>query len=142
MTRFNVSGRPTIRNLESFTCLWLDQDVFTTDDNQQTVDKLRSVINYLLLFDNIDRCEHYIRRTTTEKIILIVSGALGRQIVPYIHDLSQLSACYIFCYDTTANKIWSSKYRKVNEYDQIPNGIVFLVFLFYRLKVSSVDVKN
>ncbi|CAF1567293.1 unnamed protein product, partial [Rotaria sp. Silwood1] len=101
-------------NLESFTCLWLDQNVNSTQDNLQTQKELRQVINHLRTFDNIDECEQYIRNITKEKVVLIVSGSLGQQIVSRLHDLPQFSACYVFCQDQKANEQWANKYHKVN----------------------------
>ncbi|CAF2893640.1 unnamed protein product [Rotaria sp. Silwood2] len=101
-------------NLESFTCLWLDQNVDLTQDNRDTQQELRKIINHLQTFDNSDECEKYIRKITQEKIVLIVSGALGRQVVPRLHDLPQFSACYVFCQDKKANEQWANKYPKVN----------------------------
>ncbi|CAF3073804.1 unnamed protein product [Rotaria sp. Silwood2] len=101
-------------NLESFTCLWLDQNVDLTQDNRDTQQELRKIINHLQTFDNSDECEEYIRKITQEKIVLIVSGALGRQVVPRLHDFPQFSACYVFCQDKKANEQWANKYPKVN----------------------------
>ncbi|CAF0820146.1 unnamed protein product [Rotaria sordida] len=106
--------QPMNSNLESFACLWLDQNVNSTKDNLQTQKELRQVINHLRIFDNIDECEQYIRQITNEKLVLIVSGSLGRQVVPQLHDLPQFSACYIFCQDQKANEQWANKYHKVN----------------------------
>ncbi|CAF3678604.1 unnamed protein product [Rotaria socialis] len=101
-------------NLESFTCLWLDRSVNSTEDNIQTQKELREVINYLRTFDDLNQCEQYIRQITKEKVVLIVSGSLSREIVPRIHDLQQLSACYVFCLDLAPNEYWDKKYSKVN----------------------------
>jgi hypothetical protein len=100
-------------NLETFTCLWLDQNVDSTQDNRDTLQELRQVINHLRTFRNSDECEEYIRKITQEKIVLIVSGSLGRQVVPRLHDLPQFSACYVFCQDKKANEEWANKYHKV-----------------------------
>ena len=100
-------------NLESFTCLWLDQDVNATEDNRDTQQELRQVINHLRTFDNSDQCEQYIQQINHEKVILIVSGSLGRQVVPRLHSLPQFSACYVFCRDKQANEQWANKYHKV-----------------------------
>lgn len=112
--RCDVHALDARRNLESFACIWLDQKIFTNDDNQQSLQRLRSVINHLQVFDQIDRCIDCIRTIIHEKIILIVSGSLGREILPAIHSLPQLSACYVFCGNVAANRQWSNKYRKVN----------------------------
>jgi hypothetical protein len=103
----------TISNLELFTCLWLDQNVNSTKDNRDTQRELRQVINHFRTFDNADACEQYIRKVTQEKIILIVAGSLGRQVVPRLHDQPQLAACYVFCQDKKSSEQWASKFYKV-----------------------------
>ena len=108
-----TSNQSTASNLESFACLWLDQNVNSTQDNRDTLQELRQVINHLRTFDDSDKCEQCIRQTTKEKVVLIVSGALGRQVVPRLHDLPQFSACYVFCQDEKGNKQWANKYNKV-----------------------------
>ncbi|CAF0769370.1 unnamed protein product [Rotaria sordida] len=102
-----------VSNIESFVCLWLDKSVNKTEDNIDTQKELRQIINDLRTFDNSDECEKYIRQITQEKVVLIVSGGLGRQIVPRLHDLPQFSACYIFCQDKKANEEWAKKYNKI-----------------------------
>lgn len=104
----------TRQNLESFTCVWLDQHVYTSCENQQTLQKLRYAINHLVVFDDIRSCIDYIRSVTTEKIILISSGALGRKILPDIFHLSQLCACYIYCKNVLLHQEWSRGYLKVS----------------------------
>jgi response regulator RpfG family c-di-GMP phosphodiesterase len=110
------TSRPTTSNLESFACLWLDQSVDSTQDNLTTQQELRQVINHLRTFDNSDECEQYIQQVTQEKVVLIVSGALGRQVVPRLHDLPQFSAFYVFCQDKKANEQWANKYHKVKHF--------------------------
>ena len=100
-------------NEKSLIYLWLDQSVNTSENNIEFQEQLRHITDNLRTFDNIQRCEEYIRKVTNEKIVLIVSGAFGRQIVPRLHDLYQMSACYVYCQDEKANKQWSEKYSKV-----------------------------
>ena len=102
-----------VSNVESFACLWLDGHVNSSEDNIDTQQELRKLINHLRTFENSDECEQYIRQITQETVVLIVSGAFGRQIVPRLHDLPQFSACYVFCQDRKANLQWSSQYPKV-----------------------------
>jgi hypothetical protein len=105
--------QPNNPNLESFACLWLDQDVDSTEDNRGTQQELRQVINHLRTFHSSDQCEQYIQQINHEKVVLIVSGSLGRQVVPRLHSLPQFSACYVFCQDKKTNEQWASKYQKV-----------------------------
>ena len=126
-----TTDRSAKSNLESFACLWLDQNVHSTQDNRDTLQELRQVINHLRTFDNSDECEQYIRQITTEKVVLIVSGSLGRHIVPRLHDLPQFSACYVFCQDEKANKQWAMKYNKVNAFFES------LVYLFVYISLEG-----
>jgi hypothetical protein len=126
-------------NFESFACLWMDKDVDSTKDNLDTQEELRQVINHLRTFDDSDQCEQYIRQITHEKIILIVSGSLGRQIVNQLHSLPQFSACYVFCRDKKANEQWTSKYHKVVQLTLTPTD---LSVLFFRSKVYLFNGQN
>jgi len=103
-------------NLELITLIWLDKMVNGTEENRQTQDKLRSIINYLETFDNCLECEDYIRNRINDKqdkIILIVSGRLGEEITERIHQLKQIISIYVFCFDKEKNQIWANKYQKV-----------------------------
>ncbi|CAF1956356.1 unnamed protein product [Rotaria magnacalcarata] len=113
LTSSNSVDQSISSNFESFACLWLDQSVNTTKDNLETQKELRQVINHLRTFDDMDKCEEYIRQITKEKVVLIVSGASGRELVPRLHDLPQFSACYVFCQDQKRNEEWANKYHKV-----------------------------
>jgi hypothetical protein len=114
-------------NLETFACLWLDQNVNSTEDNRETQQEIQQVINHLRTFDNLDECEQHIRQISEEKVVLIVSGSLGKQIVPRLHNLPQVSACYVFCQDKKANEPWASKYSKVRSCIKIPKKYYVLL---------------
>jgi len=62
----------------------------------------------------VDQWQEFIEKTSAkDRLILIVSGRLGRQILPKIHHLRQMTSIYIYCMDKKANEEWSSKYSKV-----------------------------
>ncbi|CAF1402657.1 unnamed protein product [Didymodactylos carnosus] len=67
--------------LETFIIVWLDANVNKTKDNEETYKALRRSINYLKTFDNMQESETYIQSIHREKIILIVSGGFGMEIV-------------------------------------------------------------
>ncbi|UJR19907.1 hypothetical protein I4U23_023039 [Adineta vaga] len=99
------------KHLETFCILWLDANSKETRDTEQ---KLRSTINYLKKFQDIDQCQQYIKRAEkNDRFIIIVSGQLGRELVPAIHTHRQVVSIYIYCMDRERNKQWSSKYSKV-----------------------------
>ena len=97
----------------SLTCIWLDSNVDSNADNKSIQDQLRQVFNRLHLCVNTGACEKQIRETRNERIILIVSGTFGREIVPRIHDLPQLVVFYVFCQDRKRNELWANQHPKV-----------------------------
>ncbi|CAF4994814.1 unnamed protein product [Rotaria sp. Silwood1] len=102
-----------VRNLESFTCVWLDSTIDQTDESRTTEQELRRIINHLFTCNDEKQCQQYIHDITQEKVVLIVSGKLGHSLVPRIHDLPQLSACYVFCANEKSHKKWADHYPKV-----------------------------
>ncbi|UJR19413.1 hypothetical protein I4U23_022543 [Adineta vaga] len=97
-----------------FTCVWLDNSVDSGEENRNVQKKLRQIIENLRTFDNVEVCEKYLRKTTKESLILIVSGTFGRQILPSVYDLSQLISFYVFCQDKKGNEEWAKKYSKLS----------------------------
>ena len=66
-------------------------------------------------FDNIPQCQQIIETITEDEnqFILIVSGQLGRQIVPNIHKLQQISSIFVYCGNKQLNEEWARQYSKV-----------------------------
>ncbi len=104
----------TLQNLETFSLLWLDENVNSNKENINAQKILRTVINQLKIFENYHLCEQYIRQITdVNSVILIVSGRYGKELIPTIHNLLQLNAVYVYCMDIKSNEIWAKKYDKV-----------------------------
>ncbi len=101
------------QQLEIFCIIWLDDNT-QASDNRDTEQRLRSIINRLKRFKDVENCEKYINeRSAEDRIILIVSGRLGPTIVPTIHTLRQVISIYVYCMDEAGNREWSKKYAKV-----------------------------
>jgi len=97
-------------NLETFSIFWLDKQVNATEDNRNTQLKLREIINHLKTFDDLGECyQRILSLSTQDRLVLIVSGRCGRQLVPQIHHLRQVSSIYVYCMDKKANELESCK---------------------------------
>ncbi|CAF5180683.1 unnamed protein product, partial [Rotaria magnacalcarata] len=60
------------------------------EKNRNTEQQMRDIINHFRKFEDLDRCEEYIEKTSKEdRLVLIVSDELGRELVPRIHRLQQ-----------------------------------------------------
>ena len=101
-------------NLEFESLVWLDFSVSSSKENLGAQNRLRSVINQLKTFEQIDQCEQFIRSVSPEdRLTLIVSGQLGEKIVPRIHPLRQISRIFIYCTNQKKNEEWASRFSKV-----------------------------
>ena len=99
--------------LEIFCLIWLDANA-NTKDTRETEQKLRSIINHLEKFQDVKQCQKYIEeRSKNDRLIMIVSGQFGREIVPSIHKLRQVISIYVYCFDKVRNKQWADKFAKV-----------------------------
>lgn len=100
-------------DLETFGLVWLDAN--TDEHETRNADKkLRSIINSLRKFHDTKQCQKYIeQKSETDRLVLIVSGRTGREIVPSIHKLRQVMSIYVFCMDKKLNEQWTCKFWKV-----------------------------
>jgi len=98
-------------HIEIFCLIWLDASINETRDTEQ---KLRSIINHLKKFQDVQQCQQYIeQRSKKDRLVLIVSGQLGQEIVPSIHKHRQVISIYVYCKDKQINEQWTCNYTKV-----------------------------
>jgi len=100
-------------NLELFSIIWLDSNL-NINDNRKTDEKLRLIINHLNKFQDIQQCQRYIeQRSIDDRLIIIVNGIQGQQMVPRIHHLRQVSSIYVYCIDKYYHQQWTQQFYKV-----------------------------
>ncbi|CAF4106934.1 unnamed protein product, partial [Rotaria sordida] len=59
-------------------------------------------------------CQEYIKKQSQKaQLIMIVSGRLGREIVPSIHELRQVISIYVYCMDKKSHEQWARNFEKV-----------------------------
>lgn len=101
-------------HLELFTLIWLDA-ITDAKEIRLTQKKFRCIINHLIKFEEIQTCQNYLQKTSSkDRLILIVTGRFGSQIVPLIEQFRQILSIYVFCMDKQANEKWASQHPKVN----------------------------
>ena len=110
----SIASASTNDNLETFSLAWLDEQVDSAEENIQTQQELRQIINHLKTFHDQQQCYDYITSLFPhDRLVLIVSGQYGQQLVPQIHSLRQVSAIYVYTIDEQANKQWTERFIKV-----------------------------
>lgn len=105
---------------EIFCIIWLDSNPAETRNTEQ---KLRSIVNHLKKFQDAELCQNYIeKRSKNDRLIMIVSGQLGQEIVPNIHNFRHIISIYVYCMNKARYEQWAGKYKKVSS--------VLLQFIF------------
>ncbi|CAF3981779.1 unnamed protein product, partial [Rotaria magnacalcarata] len=100
-------------SLETYSIFWLDASV-NNEENISAQNKLRSIINQLRTFVDPEEFLEGVRFIQQGDLtILIVSGQMGRIVVPEMQKLAQVSSIYVYCFDKEPNLQWSQPYKKV-----------------------------
>ncbi|CAF4259259.1 unnamed protein product, partial [Rotaria magnacalcarata] len=102
----------TNQNLETHSIYWLDA-VVNNEGDMIAQKKLRGIINQLLTFVNAEEFLERVRLIEKGDLtILIVSGQLGRIVVPEMQKLEQVCSIYIYCGNKKTNLECSQPYSK------------------------------
>lgn len=115
--------------METYSIFWLDASI-DNQDNFAVQKQLRSIINQLKIFNDAREFMSCIRQLCQRDLtILIVSGNLGRKVVPELQNIRQVSSIYIYCYDKPSNEQWSRAYNKVAAPNYFNNYFLHYQFL-------------
>lgn len=122
----------------SSSILWLDPSANTAEDTRTAQKQLRTIIPHLKTFeDEVEFQQHLRSISINKRLILIVNGRLGKEVVPRIHHMPQISSIYVYCMDKKRNEQWAKDYSKV-EFSKNSYGFYFNERLFplnYRLRL-------
>lgn len=83
--------------IEDFIIIWLDLNSNQFDEQTQSnITNLRSVVNSVQIFNDIDECSNYITEIKNDKCFLIISGLLNQLIVHLISEMPHILEVYVF----------------------------------------------
>jgi hypothetical protein len=112
----NQNHQTDNNNAENFVLIWLDAGV----DNHENLDaqkKLANIHRNFKMFKSVADGEKTIQQlTVSDRVILIVSGGFGMEIVPRIHQLEQVLTIYIFCMEREKHVEWAKNFNKVKQF--------------------------
>ena len=104
------------RIIENFVVVWLDPQVDEfQEDYEQSITKLRRIVNSIKTYNDIDGCLKFLRTIKDERIFVIVSGGFGRQIINHLQSMQTVVTVYVFCFDEETHRKWTVNYKKVKE---------------------------
>ncbi|CAF3143544.1 unnamed protein product [Rotaria socialis] len=130
-------------NNQALSIVWLDDSDENSQENMSIQQHLRALSSNFKMFKAINDCEQYLKnQPETTPISLIVSGRLGKDLVPVINSLPQIIVIYIYCYNVQEHKLWAVEYDKVKGVHAIFDEIKIQLGKSQTIKKQSSIVKN
>ncbi|CAF1411547.1 unnamed protein product, partial [Rotaria sp. Silwood1] len=106
----NPTNEVLTQNKEGNTLIWYDTSLSITDqDTINTKKALRAVNDYVLLFDNEEKCVQHIGSTDVSNVFMVISGSSAITLLSQIHELKQ------------GNEKVLKEIDKFNEHYEIPS---------------------
>ncbi|CAF1516321.1 unnamed protein product [Adineta ricciae] len=99
--------------VEQFRLVWLDAHLDKSNENVYLLNYFRRVMKNIDIFTNSEKCIDFLSQIINEQVFMIVSGSLGQNIVPRIHDMQQLNSIYVYCTNESRHEKWTCNWSKV-----------------------------
>ena len=102
------------RIIQNFVLIWADTNIDQSKKYyQDTLTQLRRVCNNIDTYILPEPCVQHLKGISNRKAFIIVSDALGKNLVPDIHPLPQVEAIYIFSRNKSAHERWTENWSKI-----------------------------
>ena len=74
--------------------------------------QLRRAAHTINIYTDGEQCIQFLKTMVQEKVCMIISGPLGRRVVPQVHDMSQVDSIFIFCDNKEYHEEWAKEWAK------------------------------
>lgn len=102
------------RIVELTVLVWLDASSEKNNEMaQRTLSHFRRVTHLVEAFSDLETCYRYVDSIKKEKILFVVSGSFGPQILPRIENFEQIYSIYLFCGNKANHIEWTKPYKKI-----------------------------
>lgn len=99
--------------VQNFILIWLDSNITIADKEcQYAINELQQIGSCFTTCTTSDQCKRFIDKIHDEQIFLVVSGRIGRDFVPIIHENKLIDSIYVFCGNEAAQD-WTKKWKKI-----------------------------
>jgi tetratricopeptide (TPR) repeat protein len=103
-----------VQMVQNVLLIWLDNNI---DDNsahyRNRINRLRRAVNTINTFTDGDQCIQFLKNMGNDKAFMIISGSLGQQIVPRVHNMSQVNSIFIFSSKKKRHEQWIKDWFKI-----------------------------
>ncbi|CAF0837930.1 unnamed protein product [Rotaria sp. Silwood1] len=109
-----VLSRRVHRVLQDFLVIWLDSNVDESkNDFKKSIQRLRHIVASVITFTDVQECIDFLSEIKNERVYMIVSGSVGRHLIPEIYTWPQLNSIYIFCGKQSVHEEWAKAISKI-----------------------------
>ncbi|CAF1325716.1 unnamed protein product [Adineta steineri] len=109
-----VNQRMNMQRMQNVLLIWLDSSIDSDSvDCNYTIKQLKRVVNNINTFTDGEECIEFIQTITNNKVCMIVSGSLGKHIVPRVHNMFQVDTILIFYNNQESHEQWTKKWSKI-----------------------------
>ncbi|CAF1281906.1 unnamed protein product [Adineta steineri] len=125
----------------AFIVVWCDATIgASSNDDVNTLIQLARIVNrkrqLIHTFSELNACKEFI--THANNICLIVSGQMGTDLIPLVHNLKQIHSIYIFCFNKAKYDPLVKQYEKVRgSYTEISEICDYLKKYFISQSTTS-----
>ncbi|CAF0978213.1 unnamed protein product [Adineta steineri] len=103
-----------MQRVRNILLIWLHNNINNNNaDCNNTIKQLKRVVNNVNTFTDGNQCIEFIQTITKNKICMIVSGSLGKHIMPRVHDMCQVDTIFIFSRHRRWRKRWAKQWSKI-----------------------------
>ena len=93
--------------------VWLDENAYN-DEGKATRKTLEEILGNIMVFVDESECRRFLGRDINKKrILLIISGRLGKEFIPTVHSSEGILSIYIYCSNKSLYEEWAKDYSKV-----------------------------
>jgi len=127
-------------NKEDLTLIWLDKSINDSTDFPMIFNKVHELIDYILLYTNLQSFLDCIQSVQNENVFLIVSHEMTEETLSSIYTMDIITFVFIYSIDNTSCTINLNPYKNnviiCNDLDSFMAAIQKNVYLFSKQTVS------
>ncbi|CAF2054421.1 unnamed protein product [Rotaria magnacalcarata] len=111
--RRNLRPDQIDENIEDINLIWLDQNIDDSPTSKLTQSILCELNECVRFYTDIHLCIDYVKTIIDEKVFLVTSGSLAKDILSEIHSLSAIVSVFIFCSNRQRYVSLCEQYSKI-----------------------------
>ncbi|CAF3838291.1 unnamed protein product [Adineta steineri] len=100
--------------IEDHLLIWTDGSIGKNDEHSQdTLSELHKAVKKVETCTKSEQCIKLLNGMNNEKVLIICSGSLGKDLVSQIHHMPNLVGIYIFCGNEAFHTEWTTNWPKI-----------------------------